>query len=148
MVAIDKPEKYEEAIAVLAAMIFVHSLEKVPIVVLANKIDINKDNFDVNQLDFSNLTTGTHYEIMKCSALTGEGISEAFEVISSACDIIKNRKEERKVLFLGSSGAGKTTLWNHLVTGSLIPTEPSIGFNVETIEHKDLKIDFWDIKGT
>jgi signal recognition particle receptor subunit beta len=41
VVAIDKPEKYQEAIAVLAAMIFVHSLEKVPIVVLANKIDIN-----------------------------------------------------------------------------------------------------------
>ena len=87
----------------------------------------------MNQLDFSNLPTGTHYEIMKCSALTGEGISEAFEVISSACDIIKNRKEERKVLFLGSSGAGKTTLLNHLATGSLIPAEPTIGFDIKII---------------
>ena len=56
-------------------------------------------------------------------------------------------KEEIRVLFLGCSGSGKTSLLYRLKLGYLTPTIPTIGFNTETVEYNDVEINIWDLGG-
>ena len=48
---------------------------------------------------------------------------------------------------LGLDGAGKSTILYKLKIGEIIQTAPTIGFNMETIEFKKLKMNVWDIGG-
>ena len=48
---------------------------------------------------------------------------------------------------MGLDGAGKTTILHKLNTGEATPTEPTIGFNVETIEYKNVSYNIWDVGG-
>jgi small GTP-binding protein len=48
---------------------------------------------------------------------------------------------------LGLDAAGKTTILYRLKLGEQLPTIPTIGFNVETFEHKGLKMCVWDVGG-
>jgi len=50
-------------------------------------------------------------------------------------------------LMLGLDAAGKTTLLYCLKLGGIQHTIPTIGFNVETIEFKNLKFTIWDVGG-
>ncbi len=52
-----------------------------------------------------------------------------------------------KILMLGLDGAGKTTVVTQHKLGEYLSTVPTIGFNVETIEYKNLKMTIWDIGG-
>ena len=52
-----------------------------------------------------------------------------------------------RVLFLGDSGVGKTTLLYLMKLDEIVTTIPTIGFNVEEIEYKNRKITFWDVGG-
>jgi ABC-type molybdenum transport system ATPase subunit/photorepair protein PhrA len=45
-------------------------------------------------------------------------------------------KKETKVLLLGLPGSGKTTLLYHWKEGVAIKADPTLGFNVEKIQHK------------
>ena len=49
--------------------------------------------------------------------------------------------------FIGLDAAGKTTLLYKLKLGEVLTTIPTIGFNVETIEYKGLKMTSWDVGG-
>jgi ADP-ribosylation factor protein 1 len=59
---------------------------------------------------------------------------------------LKGKKNVRMVL-LGLDSAGKTTILYMLKLGDLIHTIPTIGFNVETIKYKNLRLDCWDAGG-
>lgn len=59
---------------------------------------------------------------------------------------ISNKKEYR-ILIVGLDGAGKTTILYKLKLGEVITTIPTIGFNVETVQHKNVKLTVWDIGG-
>ncbi|KAK5584102.1 hypothetical protein RB653_005709 [Dictyostelium firmibasis] len=48
---------------------------------------------------------------------------------------------------VGLDGAGKSTLLYKLKLGDVISTIPTIGFNVETIEYKNLSMTVWDVGG-
>ena len=48
---------------------------------------------------------------------------------------------------IGPASAGKTTILFKLKLGELVNTIPTIGFNVETVEFKRLKMNIWDIGG-
>ncbi|ETO03702.1 ADP-ribosylation factor [Reticulomyxa filosa] len=48
------------------------------------------------------------------------------------------KKEEKRILTVGLDAAGKTTILYKLKLGEVVTTIPTIGFNVETVEHKDL----------
>lgn len=48
---------------------------------------------------------------------------------------------------LGLDAAGKTTIVFKLQLGEYISTVPTIGFNVETIQYKNLSMTIWDIGG-
>ena len=52
-----------------------------------------------------------------------------------------------RILMLGLDAAGKTTALYKLKMGELITTIPTIGFNVETLTHKNLEMTIWDVGG-
>merc|ERR1712146_726719 len=43
--------------------------------------------------------------------------------------------------------AGKTTILYNLKLGEVVTTIPTIGFNVETVEYKNISFNVWDIGG-
>jgi len=56
-------------------------------------------------------------------------------------------KQEMRVLMLGLDGAGKTTILYKLKLGEIVNTIPTIGFNVERVEYKNVTFTVWDIGG-
>ena len=48
---------------------------------------------------------------------------------------------------IGLDAAGKTTVLYKLKMGELLTTIPTIGFNVETINYKNLEMTIWDVGG-
>jgi len=56
-------------------------------------------------------------------------------------------KKERRILMLGLDAAGKTTVLYQLKLSQQVQSVPTIGFNVETVEYKNLKFTIWDIGG-
>jgi len=60
---------------------------------------------------------------------------------------ILNLKKDVRVVLLGLDGAGKTTLIYNLKMGEIVKTIPTIGFNVENLEYKNLKFTVWDVGG-
>jgi len=59
--------------------------------------------------------------------------------ISKLFDKLFSWEIEMKTLLLGLDAAGKTTILYKLNLGEIISTVPTIGFNVETIKHKQVK---------
>ena len=56
-------------------------------------------------------------------------------------------KEECRLLMVGLDAAGKTTILYHFKLDELVTTIPTIGFNVETVEYKNISFTVWDIGG-
>jgi ADP-ribosylation factor protein 1 len=54
---------------------------------------------------------------------------------------------EVRVLILGLDAAGKTTVLYQLKLGEIVTTIPTIGFNVETVTHKNIDLVLWDVGG-
>jgi GTPase SAR1 family protein len=60
--------------------------------------------------------------------------------------LLRKRRDE-KALILGIDGSGKTTLLYQLKLGEFVTTIPTMGFNVETIEHRKGQFTFMDVGG-
>merc|ERR1712086_14018 len=56
-------------------------------------------------------------------------------------------KTEMRMLMVGLDAAGKTTILYKLKLGELVTTIPTIGFNVETVEYKNINFTVWDVGG-
>ena len=56
-------------------------------------------------------------------------------------------KQEMRILMVGLDAAGKTTILYKLKLGEVVTTIPTIGFNVETVEYKNLSFIVWDVGG-
>eukprot|EP00475_Leptophrys_vorax_P029244 TRINITY_DN4272_c0_g1_i2.p1 TRINITY_DN4272_c0_g1~~TRINITY_DN4272_c0_g1_i2.p1 ORF type:complete len:202 (-),score=44.37 TRINITY_DN4272_c0_g1_i2:1300-1905(-) len=56
-------------------------------------------------------------------------------------------KPEIPLLMVGLDAAGKTTILYRLKLGEVRTTVPTIGFNVDTVEYKNLKFTVWDVGG-
>mmetsp|Transcript_23433 Transcript_23433/g.41526 ORF Transcript_23433/g.41526 Transcript_23433/m.41526 type:complete len:181 (+) Transcript_23433:116-658(+) len=54
---------------------------------------------------------------------------------------------ERKILMLGLDAAGKTTILYKLNLGEVVHTKPTIGFNVETVQYRNISFTVWDVGG-
>jgi len=52
-----------------------------------------------------------------------------------------------RILMLGLDSAGKTTILYRLQIGEVVSTIPTIGFNVETVQYKNIKFQVWDLGG-
>merc|ERR1712178_673827 len=55
--------------------------------------------------------------------------------------------QEMRILMVGLDAAGKTTILYKLKLGEVVTTIPTIGFNVETVEYKNISFNVWDIGG-
>lgn len=56
-------------------------------------------------------------------------------------------KKQMRILMVGLDAAGKTTILYKLKLGEIITTIPTIGFNVETVEYKNIAFTVWDVGG-
>jgi len=57
------------------------------------------------------------------------------------------RNKEMRILMVGLDAAGKTTILYKLKLGEIVTTIPTIGFNVETVEYKNISFTVWDVGG-
>ncbi|XP_003382997.1 PREDICTED: ADP-ribosylation factor 4 [Amphimedon queenslandica] len=55
--------------------------------------------------------------------------------------------ESMRILMVGLDAAGKTTILYKLKLGEIVTTIPTIGFNVETVEYKNISFTVWDVGG-
>jgi len=54
---------------------------------------------------------------------------------------------DMRILMVGLDAAGKTTILYKLKLGEIVTTIPTIGFNVETVEYKNISFTVWDVGG-
>ncbi|KAK7500738.1 hypothetical protein BaRGS_00007982 [Batillaria attramentaria] len=72
----------------------------------------------------------------------GQAISKLFNTLSALLG-----KKEMRILMVGLDAAGKTTILYKLKLGEIVTTIPTIGFNVETVEYKNISFTVWDVGG-
>ncbi|GAB6029217.1 hypothetical protein CHUAL_004986 [Chamberlinius hualienensis] len=56
-------------------------------------------------------------------------------------------KKEMRILMVGLDAGGKTTILYKLKLGEIVSTIPTIGFNVENVEYKNITFTVWDVGG-
>ncbi|PON74673.1 Small GTP-binding domain containing protein [Parasponia andersonii] len=56
-------------------------------------------------------------------------------------------KNGLRIVMVGLDASGKTTILFKLKLGEVVTTVPTIGFNVEAIEYKDISFTVWDVGG-
>ncbi len=56
-------------------------------------------------------------------------------------------KNEIRILLLGLDSAGKTSILYKLKHEALVTTIPTLGFNVECVQHKNVRFTMWDVGG-
>jgi len=54
---------------------------------------------------------------------------------------------EHRIMMPGLDAAGKTTILYKLKLGEIVSTIPTIGFNVETVEYRNVRFTVWDVGG-
>ncbi|XP_044489477.1 ADP-ribosylation factor 1-like [Mangifera indica] len=52
-----------------------------------------------------------------------------------------------RILMVGLDASGKTTILYKLKLGEIVATVPTVGFNVETVEYKNICFSVWDVGG-
>uniref|UniRef100_A0A8C3GDK7 ADP ribosylation factor 5 n=1 Tax=Cairina moschata TaxID=8855 RepID=A0A8C3GDK7_CAIMO len=57
------------------------------------------------------------------------------------------KRKQMRILMVGLDAAGKTTILYKLKLGEIVTTIPTIGFNVETVEYKNICFTVWDVGG-
>lgn len=59
----------------------------------------------------------------------------------------KALEREIRILILGLDNAGKTTILKHLNGEDTSLVEPTLGFNIKTLEHNGFRLNIWDVGG-
>merc|ERR1719251_661922 len=67
--------------------------------------------------------------------------------IASALSKMFSGMKDQRILMLGLDAAGKSTVLYKMHLGEVLATIPTIGFNVETVEYKNIKFTTWDVGG-
>lgn len=75
----------------------------------------------------------------------GLSISTLFNSLTSL--VRWSKEQDVRILMLGLDSAGKTTILYRLQIGEVVSTIPTIGFNVETVQFKNIKFQVWDLGG-
>lgn len=60
---------------------------------------------------------------------------------------MKEQERELRILILGLDNAGKTTIVKSLTGQSLDDVEPTLGFQIHSLEFLDYQLNLWDIGG-
>ncbi|XAR72931.1 hypothetical protein NMG60_11019741 [Bertholletia excelsa] len=56
-------------------------------------------------------------------------------------------RTDMKILMVGLDASGKTTILYKLKLGDVVATVPTIGFNVEVVQYKNISFTVWDVGG-
>jgi hypothetical protein len=87
---------------------------------------------------------GIFWKLLDPAATIGEeGMGQAFRKLFDA--FFGNK--EMRVVMLGLDAAGKTTILYKLHIGEVLSTVPTIGFNVEKVQYKNVVFTVWDVGG-
>merc|ERR1712118_536659 len=84
----------------------------------------------------SKLINSTYFHLL---AIMGLSFSQVWQKLVG--------KKDMRILMVGLDAAGKTTILYKLKLGDVLTTIPTIGFNVETVEYKNIEFTVWDIGG-
>ncbi|KAM4537166.1 ADP-ribosylation factor-like protein 2 [Odontesthes bonariensis] len=60
---------------------------------------------------------------------------------------MKQKEREMRLLMLGLDNAGKTTILKKFNGEDVSTISPTLGFNIQTLEHKGFKLNIWDVGG-
>ncbi|CAM1318975.1 ARL2 (predicted) [Pycnogonum litorale] len=60
---------------------------------------------------------------------------------------MKQKEKEMRLLMLGLDNAGKTTILKKFNGDDIHTISPTLGFNIETLEHRGFKLNMWDVGG-
>ena len=83
----------------------------------------------------------------RASALRGSVVTVGMGLLFSKVWQRMVGSKEMRILMLGLDAAGKTTILYRLKLSEVVTTVPTIGFNVETVEYKNITFTVWDIGG-
>jgi len=59
----------------------------------------------------------------------------------------KQKEKEIRLLMLGLDNAGKTTVVKKFNGEDVDSISPTLGFNIQTLEHKEYRLNVWDVGG-
>ncbi|CAG0917031.1 unnamed protein product [Notodromas monacha] len=99
----------------------------------------NKTKEREKKVDSSILGTFLKRHIL--SLKMGLVMSRVWEIIFSSF------KKPCRILMIGLDNAGKTTILYKMKLNELVTSIPTIGFNVECIDYKNLNMTIWDVGG-
>jgi ADP-ribosylation factor-like protein 5B len=68
-------------------------------------------------------------------------------LMSSLWKKLAGKDKEYKIIIVGLHNAGKTTILYKLALNEVIVTQPTIGSNVEEVQHKNIRLQVWDLGG-
>ena len=74
-------------------------------------------------------------------------LSQLMGLVSSFIQRCVTGQKDVRILMVGLDAAGKTTVLYKLVSGNVVTTIPTIGFNVETVKYKNINFTMWDVGG-
>mmetsp|Transcript_45255 Transcript_45255/g.102205 ORF Transcript_45255/g.102205 Transcript_45255/m.102205 type:complete len:188 (-) Transcript_45255:272-835(-) len=60
---------------------------------------------------------------------------------------VKQKEKEMRLLILGLDNAGKTTILKKFNGEDISTIEPTLGFNIKTLEYMGYKLNCWDVGG-
>lgn len=60
---------------------------------------------------------------------------------------VKQKEKEVRLLILGLDNAGKTTILKKFNGEDISTIEPTLGFNIKTLEYMGFKLNCWDVGG-
>ncbi|XP_022800474.1 ADP-ribosylation factor 1-like [Stylophora pistillata] len=155
-------ERVGEAREELNRMLNEDELRDAILLVFANKQDLpNAMNAAeiTDKIGLHNLRNRMWYIQATC-ATSGDGLYEGLDWLSTQLKKASNMgsvfgklfsglfgKKEMRILMVGLDAAGKTTILYKLKLGEIVTTIPTIGFNVETVEYKNISFTVWDVGG-
>ena len=70
-----------------------------------------------------------------------------YEAFAKIYDRVFGFSRPTRILLLGLDAAGKTSVLYKLKLDELVTTIPTIGFNVEEVNYKNLSMTMWDVGG-
>ena len=68
-------------------------------------------------------------------------------LMSKVWDRMISSKRDMRILMVGLDAAGKTTILYKLKLGEVVTTIPTVGFNVEEVQYKNINFTVWDVGG-
>lgn len=60
---------------------------------------------------------------------------------------VKEKEREMRILILGLDNAGKTTIVKHLKGEDVHTVSPTLGFDIDTMEFDEYRLNIWDVGG-